>query len=1291
MTGPLLIILVSTICLCVEALLSVTITSDAGSVVCVNTTITLTCNAIGATNFKWTTGDHSEVTDNNTDAITVTATPEATEYTCTASDDNGNTGRSSITVASNDTIPILNEFNFNEYEIVYAGGSINLTVEYSPDVLTFKWYRFHAPLPPGGRRSIINYSVNGKNYSSLILSNMIPDDWGLYIFTATGHCGTSSVNVTLKFDLDIPCFNDSVPILSITHNQTTIRGGEMITFECLFGGNYLPDTEVLYSIYWKIVSHNEVIYVDGNSEQIGYIVTKPSQNCPPNNYSCCQFISYLHINTSITSIPDEIAMTCNGIVNEYDSSSSTSSLNIIEPPRLIAGPHDTTVNSHETAHMTCIFTTSEIPYLSICAWSNEDGRINPSDRYQIKQAPVPGRDNRMACTITVSNVTRIDEGRFCCYCYYNESFWKEFHVPEHTNINSPCGEAKLQLVKGSNDETSKIIGISVGSIVGAVFVVIILTVVSVIVYRNIRIWWFRRNYHTINSSGHGSSGTACTDNNDQANNESASAGIESSMGTGQQNSNQNYGSIISNNEEIIDLSTSNRGYRIDGPSISQNGDDNGGDSVERDGAYQVANESEHHAEQVVSSYADVDQSTYPTTECFHSTDPGDLDHHVKIIEQPQDHAIQVKEKEFTVTLCCYAESPRGHQLTYNWYNKDANERPDRSIGCNPILEIPMSLSTKGGRFYCTVSAGVYTVPSRVAMVKLETVWIVEEPKHVTRIFAGDSLELSCKAESSPGMEVTYLWFKCNKDGDVEELVEKCLDSKIIMSKATNFNQGYYKCVISPEVSSRVAYVEVMTPTDIKFTTHPPKKQCIELGNELTLTCEAECENYPITYQWYCNKERLINANNSQLVIPQVGKEDIGSYYCEASSEYSGEVIPSEKSQVQLSSNIPLHVLQLIAEKTVGHATDKMALLIGNSNYKGTANHLKCPHNDVKAMAEKLQDLGFKTLTLVDVSLQEMSRAIDYFCGLLHEGMYTVFYYSGHGLDVHKTTYLIPVDANGQQVNTEECVNYDFVRQKMQQQRTKVIVFLDCCRTMGSAAVELLASGNTSTAYDSVANFYQICACAPSCEAFEIEGEKLSFMTQALLKALNSPGHRKKINGKICPLIMKYYRERNLSSSDDKPYARPWTLNQLAEDISLEDPIYGPPSDDAETGMKDLLLELPKNVELYFNHPTMTLYYRCIRLAFQAEFSNSLIVYVTFGGTKLPDLELNTQELETLGLTVSKNTETSFRIGNLLALKDAVQSSGIPFHLQFSFKMPHNITVTDKIEYELPSTLINLTF
>jgi len=178
---------------------------------------------------------------------------------------------------------------------------------------------------------------------------------------------------------------------------------------------------------------------------------------------------------------------------------------------------------------------------------------------------------------------------------------------------------------------------------------------------------------------------------------------------------------------------------------------------------------------------------------------------------------------------------------------------------------------------------------------------VEEPRDITRIFTGDSVELSCKAESAPGVDVSYLWYKCNETGHVEIPVENYTGNKMVISKATFLHQGYYKCVISPaEISSRIAYVEVMTPTDIKFTTQPPKNQSIEFGEELTLTCEAECENYPVTYQWYCNKERLINANNSQLVIPQVAKEDGGHYHCEVRSEYSAEVVHSEKAQVQLS-------------------------------------------------------------------------------------------------------------------------------------------------------------------------------------------------------------------------------------------------------------------------------------------------------------------------------------------------------------------------------------------------------
>ena len=70
-------------------------------------------------------------------------------------------------------------------------------MEYSANVMTFIWYWLHAPLPHNN--DITNYYINGKNYTSLILTEMTSDDYGLYIFNVTSICGyTSSVNVTIN-------------------------------------------------------------------------------------------------------------------------------------------------------------------------------------------------------------------------------------------------------------------------------------------------------------------------------------------------------------------------------------------------------------------------------------------------------------------------------------------------------------------------------------------------------------------------------------------------------------------------------------------------------------------------------------------------------------------------------------------------------------------------------------------------------------------------------------------------------------------------------------------------------------------------------------------------------------------------------------------------------------------------------------------------------------------------------------------------------------------------------------
>lgn len=91
---------------------------------------------------------------------------------------------------------------------------------------------------------------------------------------------------------------------------------------------------------------------------------------------------------------------------------------------------------------------------------------------------------------------------------------------------------------------------------------------------------------------------------------------------------------------------------------------------------------------------------------------------MKIVEHPQDLTIQVKEKQFTVTLNCRAVS--SHELKYKWYCLD-NLHNKTIMGHHQLLEIPMSLSIEAGRrFLCEVSAGDYTVSSNIANIKLET-------------------------------------------------------------------------------------------------------------------------------------------------------------------------------------------------------------------------------------------------------------------------------------------------------------------------------------------------------------------------------------------------------------------------------------------------------------------------------------------------------------------------------------------------------------------------------------------
>ena len=68
------------------------------------------------------------------------------------------------------------------------------------------------------------------------------------------------------------------------------------------------------------------------------------------------------------------------------------------------------------------------------------------------------------------------------------------------------------------------------------------------------------------------------------------------------------------------------------------------------------------------------------------------------------------------------------------------------------------------------------------------------------------------------------------------------------------------------------------------------------------------------------------------------------------------------------------------------ATDKVALLIGNLNY---AHHpgLMAPTMDVHELGNLLQQLGFRVVSLIDLTQEDMKAAIDKFLDLLDGGVY----------------------------------------------------------------------------------------------------------------------------------------------------------------------------------------------------------------------------------------------------------------------------------------------------------------
>lgn len=114
------------------------------------------------------------------------------------------------------------------------------------------------------------------------------------------------------------------------------------------------------------------------------------------------------------------------------------------------------------------------------------------------------------------------------------------------------------------------------------------------------------------------------------------------------------------------------------------------------------------------------------------------------------------------------------------------------------------------------------------------------------------------------------------------------------------------------------------------------------------------------------------------------------------------------------SRLPLTLLfavLLYVLPLVGHAVERHALVIGNSEYAPFS--LEAPTNDAKDMAVQLQSMGYKLFAngpLIDLDRLSIERAIDEFAQSLPLGANAVFYFAGHGMANDRDSYLLPINS-----------------------------------------------------------------------------------------------------------------------------------------------------------------------------------------------------------------------------------------------------------------------------------------
>ena len=139
---------------------------------------------------------------------------------------------------------------------------------------------------------------------------------------------------------------------------------------------------------------------------------------------------------------------------------------------------------------------------------------------------------------------------------------------------------------------------------------------------------------------------------------------------------------------------------------------------------------------------------------------------------------------------------------------------------------------------------------------------------------------------------------------------------------------------------------------------------------------------------------------------------------------------------------------LLACACTGWGADgRVALVAGNNDY-ASGSKLVNAVSDAKAMAQVLRAAGWEVLEIHDATHADFEAAFAKFLGQLGKGGEGVFYFSGHGLELGRQNFLLPVDFDGSSAEAaarKAIPLQDLIRRISAISPRAVAMILDACR------------------------------------------------------------------------------------------------------------------------------------------------------------------------------------------------------------------------------------------------------